>query len=81
MRYADQVKDTLDISAYRSLWDGSETGWVLLRISTKRGAVLVPFNTKRRELLELQDDEVVHHVALRMKFAGVPVWEKSSAPG
>jgi hypothetical protein len=53
---------------------------VLLRISAKSGPVLVPFNTKRRELLELQDDEVAHHVALRMKFAWVPVWEKSSSP-
>jgi hypothetical protein len=67
------VGDTIDISAYRHLWDGSEEGWVLYRVGSPRGTLLVPFNTRTRATVDIDDPEIAQHVARRMKYAGVPV--------
>lgn len=67
------LDSALDISAYRYLWDGSEPGWVLHRVQWKSTHTLVPYNKETKSLLKIDDQETAKHVALRMKFGGVPV--------
>ena len=66
----------VDISGYRYLWDGTESGWVLYRVSAERSQVLLAYNTKTFATVDFDDAEVARHVAMRMKWNGAPVIDK-----
>jgi hypothetical protein len=66
---------TNDIDKFRYLWDGSEPGWVLVRLETETGRgpgdPAYIYNTRKRVALLIDDEELADRVRQKMLMENV----------
>ena len=69
-----EVEPAVTLDDYRYLWDGSESGWVLLAT----GDACLPYNRDTQRGL-IEDDDDFEQVIDKMKELGVPVIDSPSS--
>jgi hypothetical protein len=63
------VEVSVSLDDYHYLWDGSESGWVLLAT----GRAYLPYNQETERALIIEDDDEFLQVIDKMKELAIPV--------
>lgn len=67
---------SVNVDRYCRVWDGTETGWVLLRADEPPELSDVIYNTETRMMLVIEDDDLASQVRARMLAQGARVIEE-----
>jgi hypothetical protein len=66
----------MTLQPYADLWaPGAEKRYVLVRLPGRGEDDLLPYDAQDRQVVLIDDDELLEEVVRRMKGAGVPVSE------